>query len=171
VTPTGCGPGAREAHGADRCFAEQQHPSDTTRRSSALEAPADLSEIRFRRAVEQFHRLGGRALAELLAEIGAKFLIRQSIEDAVAGYVARLDPELLRVVGGDRFPPIPPPRLIVNRGRIRGRPRPMGPRSTSLHFTSEPRRGACGISQAGSVTPARRCCLARPSKTERRPGG
>lgn len=86
---------------------------------AALETPTNLSEIRFRRTLERFHRLGPRLLAELLAELGARFLIRQPIEAAVARYVARLDPDLLQAVGGDQLPPIPPPRLIVvNLGRI-----------------------------------------------------
>jgi hypothetical protein len=79
----------------------------------------DPDEIRFWRALERFYRLGPRALAELLAEIGARFLIWKPIEAAVARYVARLDPDVLQAIGGDQLPLLPASRLIVvNLGRV-----------------------------------------------------
>jgi hypothetical protein len=73
--------------------------------------PIDLAEMRFRRGVAKLHRLGARALAELLAEIGARYLIRQPIEELVDNYVTRLDPVVLRQLGGDSLP-LGPPCLI-----------------------------------------------------------
>jgi hypothetical protein len=70
--------------------------------------------IHFQRLVRQAHALGPRVIAELLAEIGAEFLIRVSIERKLERYAA-LDPQILRAVGADRFPPWPPLRL-VSRG-------------------------------------------------------
>jgi hypothetical protein len=54
--------------------------------------PIDLADVRFRRAVARLHRLGSRVAAELLAELGARHLIREPIEAVVAAYLARLDP-------------------------------------------------------------------------------
>jgi hypothetical protein len=70
--------------------------------------------IHFQWLVTQVHRLGPRVIAELLAEIGAEFLIRVSIERKLERYAA-LDPQIQRAVGADRFPPWPPLRL-VSRG-------------------------------------------------------
>jgi hypothetical protein len=72
-----------------------------------MKAPADLRELRFQRNVAQLHRLGPRALHALLRELGARHLIGTEIETIVAWYVARLDDEMVRAVGGDRFPPTP----------------------------------------------------------------
>jgi hypothetical protein len=72
-----------------------------------MTAPTDLRELRFRRDVERLHRLGPRALHALLAELGARRLIRAEVEALVANYVARLDDEMVRAAGGDRFPPRP----------------------------------------------------------------
>jgi hypothetical protein len=71
-----------------------------------MTAPSDLRELRFRRDIERLHRLGPRALHALLAELGARRLIRTEIEVLVARY-ARLDDETVRTACGDRFPPTP----------------------------------------------------------------
>ena len=71
------------------------------RSSQSQEAGEELQ-----RDVEKLHALGPRPTAELLAEIGAALGIRSSIESRLASY-AGLDPEILRAVGGDRFPPCP----------------------------------------------------------------
>jgi hypothetical protein len=60
----------------------------------------DLVDIRFCRSVLRLHRLGPRAVAELLAELGARHLIRQPIEGLVDEYLARLDPIRLVVLRG-----------------------------------------------------------------------
>ena len=62
-----------------------------------------LADLRFRRAVERLHRLGPRALYELLIELAASRLIRTEIERQVERYAA-LDQAVLHATGGDRFP-------------------------------------------------------------------
>jgi hypothetical protein len=53
---------------------------------------ADLADLALAHEIERFHRLGPRVLTELLVEIGARYLIRQPLEDAVRRYVDRLEP-------------------------------------------------------------------------------
>lgn len=72
-----------------------------------VSAPTYLADLRFARDVEAFHRLGARALAEMLAELGREHLLQTAIEAKLRRYVERLDLALLRAVGGDRFPPSP----------------------------------------------------------------
>jgi hypothetical protein len=75
--------------------------------SSTVDCQQDaVADLRFRRAVERLHRLGPRPLYEMLVELGASRLIRTDIERQVERYVA-LDSNLLRQLGGDRFPPLP----------------------------------------------------------------
>ena len=62
---------------------------------------ADLRDLRFRRDVERLHRLGPRVLYELLAELGARRMIRTEIE-ALARRYARLDPATLAALGVER---------------------------------------------------------------------
>ena len=63
-----------------------------------------LAGPRFERHVVRVHSLGPRPLAELLAEIatatGQSSFIAHRLEE-----YARLDPELVRALGADRFPP------------------------------------------------------------------
>ena len=58
----------------------------------------------YARMVERVHALGPRPLGELLIEIatatGQRALIAGHIEE-----YSRLDPEVIRALGGDRFPP------------------------------------------------------------------
>ena len=61
------------------------------------------ADLRLQRDVTAVHRLGARALYELLREIGAIAGTRTTIDRIVARY-AGLDPELLRALGADRFP-------------------------------------------------------------------
>jgi len=63
-----------------------------------------LAGPRFERHVVRVHSLGPRPLAELLAEIAAATGQPDMIADRLQAY-ARLDPEIVRAVGGDRFPP------------------------------------------------------------------
>lgn len=67
----------------------------------------DIGDVKFVRQIERLHRLGPRAIAELLAEIGARHLIRQPIEATVERYVERLDREMLAAASGDRMPARP----------------------------------------------------------------
>jgi hypothetical protein len=57
--------------------------------------PARHADFRFAR-VTALHRLGPRALAELLAEFGCEHLIRSAIETKLRRYIERLTPGLLR---------------------------------------------------------------------------
>lgn len=65
-----------------------------------------VADLRFRRQVEHLHSLGPRAVAELLAHLGAKHSIQTSIEQTVEHF-AELEPEALEVAGGDNFWPAP----------------------------------------------------------------
>ena len=60
------------------------------------------------RQIEHVHALGSRVFAELLGDIARRTGQSSFIADRVAAYAA-LDPERVRFVGGDRFPP----RLVV----------------------------------------------------------
>jgi hypothetical protein len=71
-----------------------------------MSAPIELADLRFRRDVARLHRLGPRAVYELLSELGARQLLRTEIEQLVARY-SRIDPLAMRLAGGDRMPPIP----------------------------------------------------------------
>ena len=73
-------------------------PVSTDRDGEALAGP------RFEHMVKHLHRLGPRPLAELLAEIATATGEPGLIADRLQAY-AGLDPEILRAVGGDRFPP------------------------------------------------------------------
>ena len=61
---------------------------------------------RLERQVVRVHALGPRVLAELLIEIASHTGQSIFIADRLQAY-ARLDPELVRAVGGDSFPPMP----------------------------------------------------------------
>jgi hypothetical protein len=66
-----------------------------------------LADQRFARSVERLIALGARGVSELFAEIAAERLIRTLIETKLDDYIHRLeavDPEILTVLGGDRFP-------------------------------------------------------------------
>jgi hypothetical protein len=60
----------------------------------------DLAEARFRRDVEHLHQLGPRALHEFLLELAAERMLRVAIEAKLRRY-GRLDPKVLRALGGD----------------------------------------------------------------------
>ena len=61
-------------------------------------------DYRFQRDCEAAWNLGPRALCELLSEIGAAKMCRRYIEDLTAQYAA-INPDALKVAGGDKFPP------------------------------------------------------------------
>ncbi len=54
------------------------------------------------RQIEHVHRLGARAVAELLHEVAAG----ENLDHALESY-GRLTPGLLKALGADRFPPVP----------------------------------------------------------------
>ena len=65
-----------------------------------------VADLRFRRDVQQVHRLGDRVFGELLAEIGAERGITTIIDQKLERY-AELNPEALEAAGGDDFWPAP----------------------------------------------------------------
>jgi len=70
-------------------------------------SPGELAAgPRWERLIERVHSLGPRPLAELLAEIAAVTGQHVRVVDLVEEY-SRLDPEIVRAVGADRFPPMP----------------------------------------------------------------
>lgn len=66
-----------------------------------------LDRLRLERGAEYLHALGARAIAEALAEIARHADCVPFVLDLLDGYRRHLTPELLRTVGGDRFPPRP----------------------------------------------------------------
>ena len=71
---------------------------------------ADMDEPtagpRFERQIKHVHALGPRVFAEMLDEI-AVATGRPDIVAARLEAYAQLDPEAVRFVGGDKFPPMP----------------------------------------------------------------
>ena len=63
-----------------------------------------LAGSRFERLIERVHSLGPRPFAEMLDEIAAATGRPDIVADRVEAF-ARLDPETVRAVGGDQFPP------------------------------------------------------------------
>ena len=99
--------------GGVRCASDWRHnpnnnpPNDETQQLPGAGGPGDLvTGQRLDRLIERVHLLGPRALAELLAEIATATGEPGLIADRVEAY-AGLDPEIVRFVGGDRFPPMP----------------------------------------------------------------
>ena len=69
-----------------------------------------VADLRFQRQVERVHALGPRAVAELLAEIGAERGITTIIDRKLDTY-AGLDAAAIEAAGADRFPPAPFPEI------------------------------------------------------------
>ena len=70
-------------------------------------SPSDFAAgQRLERMVERVHALGPRVVSELLAEIAIATGEPGLIADHVEKY-SRLDPAVLRAIGGDKFPPMP----------------------------------------------------------------
>ncbi len=65
-----------------------------------------VADLRRRRKVQQFHRLGDRVLGEFLAELGAERSITTIIDQKLDTY-GGLDAEALEATGGDGFWPLP----------------------------------------------------------------
>lgn len=61
-----------------------------------------LDNPRRRRQIEAIHRLGARAVGELLVEVADPAVL-----DAALEQYARLSPEIVRALGADQFPPMP----------------------------------------------------------------
>ena len=75
-------------------------------RSLGLGERAAINALQRQRNIRAVHDLGRRAFDELLIEIGTEFGITAFINQKIERY-AGLDPEAVRLVGGDRFPPVP----------------------------------------------------------------
>ena len=68
--------------------------------------PPFVLDRRLQRDIEKVHRLGPRAIYHLLDEIGCRHSCRTFIEERASRY-AKLDPDIVRELGGDQFPPVP----------------------------------------------------------------
>jgi hypothetical protein len=66
-----------------------------------------LDRLRLQRGVEHLHALGPRAQAEFLAEVGHRIGGLPAIMGLLTEYEQRLSPQMLRAVGGHRFPTRP----------------------------------------------------------------
>jgi len=58
--------------------------------------------LRVQHLAHRLHRLGPRALYEFILELGDRDAVLVRLED-----YARMDPDILRGLGGDRFPHLP----------------------------------------------------------------
>jgi hypothetical protein len=72
-----------------------------------------LDRLRLQCGSEHLVRLGPRVLAEFLTEVSTRVGGMPATLSALAEYERRLSPRLVRVAGGDRFPPRP--LLVVPR--------------------------------------------------------
>ena len=71
--------------------------------------------LRRQRAIECAHHLGARAIFEFVDELARHHPeIADDIDGRLAAYAERLTPDLLRAIGGDRFP-MAPMRAIGGR--------------------------------------------------------
>jgi hypothetical protein len=67
---------------------------------------AAIGRLRRQRQIAAIHRLGARAVLELVEELDRYYGLGESLDNRLERY-AGLDLEVLRAVGGDRFPPRP----------------------------------------------------------------
>lgn len=74
---------------------------------------ATSTAIRTRRLAEHLHRLGARALCEFIVELTG--IYGDGVLERLEAY-SRIDPAILRAVGGDRFPP-PALHVVIGRSR------------------------------------------------------
>ena len=86
-------------------------PNSTATSAFRNSDPIDVADRRFERLVAQLYSLGARAVCELLIEVGVQTMHMITIEQALTRYAA-LDPETLRVLDGDQFPPYPDLRAV-----------------------------------------------------------
>ena len=64
----------------------------------------DFEEICHQRLARRVHALGPRVLAEMLNELAGRYMLGTPVRQLLEQY-SRLDPEGVRAVGADRFPP------------------------------------------------------------------
>ena len=79
---------------------------DTPEYTRSPHDPQALAGLRQESQIERLHRLGPRCLAEMIVEIATATGQPALIADRLQAY-AGLDPELVRYIGGDNFPPMP----------------------------------------------------------------
>jgi hypothetical protein len=72
--------------------------------------PHNIPIVRFQRLAAQLHALGPRPTYELLREIAAGAPVLERLERC-----ARLYPNIVRVLGADRMPPVPFTRIDGSR--------------------------------------------------------
>ncbi len=89
--------------GVRRCLAERL---DTPEFTKTVSTAQDLAGPHFEHMVECLHRLGPRPLAEMIVEIATVTGEAGLVVGRVQEYSA-LDPEIVRALGGDQFPPMP----------------------------------------------------------------
>lgn len=88
--------------GLDLCLAAKSRLSLS---QNPIHAQAQR-RLRRQQLAQQVHRLGARVLFEFLAEIDRYHDLGDDLDQRLERY-ARLEPDVLRAVGGDRFPPSP----------------------------------------------------------------
>lgn len=66
-----------------------------------------VTRLRLQRGAEHLHACGPRVTAELLAEVADRIGGMPAILTLLGEYQQRLSPQMLRAVGGHRFPPRP----------------------------------------------------------------
>jgi hypothetical protein len=73
--------------------------------------PVEIQQRR-QRQCDLIWRLGARVFFELIDEIDRHYQLGEELDLRLERH-AELDPELLSVLGGDRFAPRPMPRLVA----------------------------------------------------------
>ncbi|MGI4944410.1 MAG: hypothetical protein ACRYHQ_28275 [Janthinobacterium lividum] len=68
-------------------------------------SPAVSDTLRLQRGAEHVHRLGARALAELLAQVAREGSDLRGTLDLLDAWRDGLSPTMVRAAGGDCFPP------------------------------------------------------------------
>src|SRR5258708_6635109 len=81
-------------------------PGRTPLQTSAQRQFSTTSAFSLQRRIAHLHKLGERALHEFLIEIVTAHGIADDVERRLEDY-ARIDPGILRALGGDRFPQQP----------------------------------------------------------------
>ena len=92
--------------GDGRAFGYLAGRLDASKDTQTVSTAQGLAGTRFERQVLRVHALGPRPLGEMLAEIANATGQPAVVADHVEKY-SRLDRDILRAVGADRFPPMP----------------------------------------------------------------
>ena len=72
---------------------------------------SDAADRQFERQVLRLHKLGARAVRDLLREVGEQTMHMTTIEQVLDRY-AGIDPDTLAAFSGDQFPPRPDLRVV-----------------------------------------------------------